>query len=325
LSVRVSISVRFAAALRVVPFLAVLVAAFFAMRSAPATRMPAPEGRHCRRSGIALAAISLMSQQSSSSSRPLAIVTGASAGIGYELAKLCASNGYDLIVAADEPLGEAAAVFTELGAAVDTVEADLATLPGVDALVARVGERRVDALLANAGHGLGHGFLDQEFDEIQHVVDTNITGTIYLVHAIGRRMRAHGSGKILLTGSIAGFMPGSFQAVYNATKAFINSFSFALRNELKDTGITVTCLMPGATETDFFERADLLDTKVGQQEKDDPADVARDGFDAMMKGSGDVVSGWKNKIQTTVANVTPAGVLAEQHRKLTEPGSGFKK
>src|SRR5215213_3153200 len=135
-------------------------------------------------------------------------------------------------------------------------------------------------------------------------------------------MRARGRGRILITGSIAGFMPGSFQAVYNGTKAFIDSFSFALRNELKETEVTVTCLMPGATETEFFERADMLDTKVGQQEKDDPAKVARDGFDAMMSGEGDVGSGWQNKLQTTLANVTPAGALAEYHRKLAEPGSG---
>jgi uncharacterized protein len=119
-------------------------------------------------------------------------------------------------------------------------------------------------------------------------------------------------------------MPGSFQAVYNGTKAFIDSFSFALRNELKESGVTVTCLMPGATETEFFERADMLDTKVGQQDKDDPAKVAKDGFDAMIKGEGDVVSGWKNKLQTTLANVTPAGMLAEQHRKMAEPGTGEK-
>jgi short-subunit dehydrogenase len=137
-------------------------------------------------------------------------------------------------------------------------------------------------------------------------------------------MRTRGQGRILITGSIAGFMPGTFQAVYNGTKAFIDSFSFALRNELQDTGVTVTCLMPGPTETDFFARADMLDTKVGQQEKDDPATVARTGFDAMMKGEGDVVSGWKNKLYSTIANVTPAGVLAEQHRKMAEPGSGKK-
>lgn len=120
-------------------------------------------------------------------------------------------------------------------------------------------------------------------------------------------------------------MPGSFQAVYNGTKAFIDSFSFALRNELKDTKVTVTCLMPGSTETEFFERADMLDTKVGQQKKDDPADVAKVGFEAMMKGQGDVVSGWKNKIQSAVATVTPSSVLAEQHRKMAEPGTAEKK
>jgi short-subunit dehydrogenase len=134
-------------------------------------------------------------------------------------------------------------------------------------------------------------------------------------------MRSRNVGKILLTGSIAGFMPGSFQAVYNGTKSFIDSFAFALRNELKDTEIVVSCLMPGATETEFFRRADMLDTAVGQQKKDDPADVAKAGFDALMNGDADVVSGWKNKLQTTLANITPAGLLAEQHRKMAEPGS----
>ena len=135
-------------------------------------------------------------------------------------------------------------------------------------------------------------------------------------------MRTRKHGRILIVGSIAGFMPGSYTAVYNGTKAFLNSFSFALRNELKDTGVTVTCLMPGATETEFFERADMLDTKVGQQQKDDAADVAKAGFEAMMRGDGDIVTGWTNKLRSAVANVTPAGVLAEQHRKMAEPGSG---
>jgi short-subunit dehydrogenase len=260
-----------------------------------------------------------------STGRPLAVVTGASSGIGYELAKLCAENGFDLVVAADRPLEEAAQTFRGLGAQVSAVETDLAKVEGVDELYDAIGGRPVDALLANAGHGLGHGFLDQDFEEARHVIDTNITGTVYLIQKVGRDMRVRNKGRILITGSIAGFMPGSFQAVYNGTKAFIDSFSFALRNELKETEITVTCLMPGATETEFFERADMLDTKVGQQEKDDPAKVARDGFDAMMAGEGDVVSGWQNKLQTTLANVTPAGVLAEQHRKMAEPGSGEEK
>jgi uncharacterized protein len=250
--------------------------------------------------------------------KPFAIITGASSGIGFELATICAQEGFDLLVAADRPeIHTAADQFRSFGADVKVVEADLATTAGVDQLWAAAVGRPIDALLANAGHGLGRAFLDQNFDDVRHVIDTNITGTVYLAQLVGRTMRSRGQGRILFTGSIAGFMPGTYQAVYNGT--------FALRAELKDSGVTVTCLMPGATETDFFERADMLDTEVGQSEKDDPADVARVGFDAMMRGDGDVVSGWKNKLQTAIANVTPAGVLAEQHRKMAEPGSGKKK
>ncbi|GHD09670.1 SDR family NAD(P)-dependent oxidoreductase [Tianweitania populi] len=255
----------------------------------------------------------------------LAVITGASAGIGFELAKICAEEGYDLIIAADQAkIEDAADQFRRSGNDVKTLQADLATLDGVDRLydLVKADGRPVDVLMANAGHGLGHGFLDQDFNEIQHVVDTNVTGTIYLVHKIGRDMRSRNEGKILFTGSIAGFMPGSFQAVYNATKAFVDSFAFALRNELEDTEVTVTCLMPGATDTEFFERADMMDTSVGQAKKDDPAMVARVGYDAMMRGDGDIVSGWKNKLQSAIANVTPAGILASQHRKMAEPGSG---
>jgi short-subunit dehydrogenase len=255
--------------------------------------------------------------------RPLAVVTGASTGIGYELARRCAENGFDLLVAADEPaIYEAAQEFRALGAVVDAVEADLATIEGVNKLYAATGGYPVDALLANAGRGLGKEFLDQDFAEVRRVIDTNITGTLYLLRNVGSGMRARNHGRILIVGSIAGFMPGSYSAVYNGTKAFLNSFSFALRNELKDTGVTVTCLMPGATETEFFERADMLDTKVGQQQKDDAADVAKAGFEAMMRGDGDIVTGWTNKLRSAVANVTPASVLAEQHRKMAEPGSG---
>ena len=250
-------------------------------------------------------------------------MTGASSGIGLELARQCASNGFDLVIAADDPaIEQAAGELRKLGGAVETVQADLATLEGVDRLYAALKGRTVDALLANAGHGLGHGFLDQDFAEARHVIDPNITGTLYLIQKIGRDMRARNQGRILITGSIAGFMPGSFQAVYNGTKAFIDSFSFALRDELKDTDITVTCLMPGPTDTEFFERADMLDTAVAQGKKDDPAMVAKVGFGAMMKGEGDVVAGWKNKLETTMATVTPSGMLARQHRKMAEPGSG---
>jgi uncharacterized protein len=254
--------------------------------------------------------------------KPLAIVTGASTGIGYELAKCCAQDGFDLIVVADEAaIGKAAYDFSALGANVDSLQADLATRAGVEKLYGLVGGRPVDALLANAGRGLGNGFLDQDFDDILGVVNTNITGTLYAIHKIGGDMRARGQGRILITGSIAGFIPGTYQAVYNASKAFLDSFSFALRAELKDSGVTVTCLMPGATETEFFARAGMLDTAVGQGEKDDAADVARVGFQAMKNGDGDVVSGWHNKLQSAIANVTPAAVLAEQHRKKAAPGS----
>jgi short-subunit dehydrogenase len=257
--------------------------------------------------------------------KPLAVVTGASTGIGYELAKLCARNGFDLVIAANEPAIEKAAQdLRALGTAVEAVEADLATLEGVDKLYTAVKGRPVEAVLANAGHGLGHGFLDQDFADVRHVIDTNVTGTLYLIHKIGSDMLARKQGHILITGSIAGFMPGTYQAVYNGSKAFIDSFAFALRNEVKDAGITVTCLMPGPTETEFFERADMMDTKVGQSKKDDPADVAKIGFDAMMRGDGDVVSGWKNKLQSAIATLTPSGLLAEQHRKMAEPGSGNK-
>ena len=254
--------------------------------------------------------------------RPLAVVTGASAGIGYELAKLCAQNGFDLVVAADQPkIVHAAEDFRMLGADAEPVETDLATIEGVDRLYDAIGDRPVAALLANAGHGLGKAFLDQDFQDVRHVIDTNITGTIYLIQKVGRDMRARRAGRILITGSIAGFIPGAYQAVYNGTKAFIDSFSFAIRNELKESGVTVTCLMPGATETEFFERADMMDTKVGTMKKDDPADVAKTGFDAMMRGAGDVVAGWQNKLQTAIASVTPAGLLAEQHRRQAKPGT----
>ena len=255
-------------------------------------------------------------------SRLLAVVTGASTGIGYELAKQCAENGFDLLVVADEAaISGAAQELRVLGGEVESLEADLSTTEGVDKLYAAIKGRPVDALLANAGRGLGRGFLDQDFRDVRKVIDTNITGTVYLLQRIGRDMRSRRAGRILITGSIAGFTPGTYQAVYNATKAFLDSFSFALRHEVKDSGVSVTCLMPGATETEFFERADMMDTKVGTAKKDDPADVAKTGFKAMMKGEGDVVTGWHNKLQTAIASITPAGMLAEQHRKMAQPGS----
>jgi len=258
--------------------------------------------------------------------RRLAVVTGASTGIGLELARECAKNEFDLLIAANEPaIVTAADELRREGATVDIVQADLATTEGVDELYEKLGGRPVAALLANAGRGLGHAFLDQDLKDARYVIDTNVTGTICLIHKIGRDMRSRNEGRILITGSIAGFMPGSYQAVYNGTKAFLDSFSYALREELKDTDVTVTCLMPGATETEFFRRADMLDTKVGASKKDDPAKVAKDGFKAMMAGEGGVVSGWQNKLEAAAAHVMPAERLAKKHTEMAAPGTATNK
>lgn len=186
-------------------------------------------------------------------SKPFAIVTGPRRALDSNWPQY-ARRRLDLLVAADRPEIQAADRLRGLGADVTMVETDLATTDGVDRLWAAAVGRPFDALLANAGHGPGRAFLDQDFSDICHVIDTNVTGTVYLVQLVGRAMRSRRQGRILLTGSIAGLMPGTYQAVYNGTKAFVDSFSFALRAELKETGVTITCLMPGATETDFFER-----------------------------------------------------------------------
>jgi short-subunit dehydrogenase len=252
----------------------------------------------------------------------LAIITGASTGIGFELAHIAAKEGYDLLVVADEPLiNNAADDLRAHGTDVISLEADLATFEGNDKLLAAADGRPVALLLANAGRGLGRAFVDQDVDDWRRVIDTNVTGTTYLLQKVAQQMRSAGSGKILITGSIAGLMPGSFQAVYNGTKAYLDSFSYALREELKDTGVTVTVLMPGPTETEFFDRADMLDTKVGTGKKEDPAATAQHGWDAMISGAGHVVSGWQNKLQAAISHITPDSVLAKLHRAQAEPGS----
>ena len=254
--------------------------------------------------------------------RPLAVVTGASTGIGFHLAKCAAEHGYDLIVAADTDLEDAVLDFQTLGATVTAVQADLATTEGTQKLVDAIGDREVDVLMANAGHGLGGSFLQQDFKAVLHVINTNITGTIHLIQHVARGMVARAKGRILITGSIAGFQPGSFHAVYNGSKAFIDSFSIALRNELKGTDVTVSCLMPGPTDTEFFERAGMETTKVANDPKMmmQPDDVARIGFQAMLKGEADVVAGVLNKLHVVMSKVLPAQAAAQMYRKLAEPG-----
>ncbi len=257
----------------------------------------------------------------SDNSQKLAVVTGASTGIGYELARIAVEKGYTVVAVADEPEIQQAA--SKLGGTVEAVEADLSTTEGVDTLLQKVGGRKIDVLCANAGRGLGKGFTDQSWDEIRKVIDTNVMGTTYLLHQVTRAMKQRDEGRVLVTGSIAGFMPGTYQAVYNGTKAYLDSLSEAIRAELKHEGskVTVTCLMPGPTETDFFKRGDLMDTSVGVAKKDDAGMVAETGWEAMMDDTGSVVAGWKNKIQTAIAHVTPAPMLAKLHQKMAEPGT----
>jgi len=254
---------------------------------------------------------------------PYAVVTGASTGIGFELARCCAQDGFDLLIAADEPaIGEAASRISAEGGSVEALQVDLATPEGVAELHGATRGRPVSALLANAGIGLGGGFLDQDWQRVRRLIDLNVVGTLDLIQRIGRDMRRRGEGRILITGSIAGLMPGTYHAVFNGTKALLDSFAYALGAELDGTGVTVTCLMPGVTETEFFERADLTDTKYGTQKKQSPEEVARTGFAAMMKGEAEVVTGWNNKLRAAISHLIPNTVLAKMHAKEAGPGTG---
>ncbi|MBX9814264.1 MAG: oxidoreductase [Proteobacteria bacterium SG_bin5] len=249
----------------------------------------------------------------------LAIVTGASSGIGLELARCAAEDGYDLIIAANEPMNEALAELSREGVEVTPVVCDLATFEGVDELLAACGDRVPDMVCANAGNAMGGAFLDVDVGDWTYAVNTNITGTLYLLQNVLRPMVKRQRGQVLVTGSIAGYIPGPFNAVYNATKAFIDNFSDALRNELKDSGVTLTLLMPGATDTEFFKRADMEDTGLAKGATADPADVARDGWKAALSGRDRIVSGLFNKAQVAAAGVTPPSVMAEVHRHMAQP------
>jgi short-subunit dehydrogenase len=255
-------------------------------------------------------------------SRPLALVTGASSGIGHELARQFAANGFDLVIAAEDD--RINAVAQELGA--EAVQVDLTRAEGVERLYAAIAGRPVAAAALNAGIGMGGAFATEtDLDQELQIVDLNVRSTVHLAKLLLRDMVARDEGRILFTSSIASTMPGAFQAVYNASKSFVQSFALALRNELKDTNVTITALMPGPVETEFFERAEMLDTKVGADDKDDPADVARDGFEALMAGKERVVShSLKTKVQGRASRFVPDGVKAEQHRKMAEPGSARK-
>jgi short-subunit dehydrogenase len=258
--------------------------------------------------------------------KPLALVTGASRGIGLELARQFADNGFDVVVnAEDAAITTAAEQLRATGADVRPVQADLRTAAGVEQLYAAVQAigRPLDAAALNAGVGRGGAFIETDLDDERELIDLNITGTVHLSKLLLRDMVARGAGKVLITSSIAATMPGSFQAVYNASKSFLQSFAEALQNELKDTEVTITSLMPGPTDTQFFERADMQDTRVGQGPKDDPAQVAEQGFEALMGGRDKLVAGsLKTKAQGLANKVLPDSAKAAAHRVMAEPGKG---
>jgi len=259
------------------------------------------------------------------STRPLAVVTGASSGIGLELARQFAEHAFDLlIVAEDTGIHDAADTLRSHGGEVDSVQADLATREGVDHLYQRIQatQRPWAAIAINAGVGVGGPFIDTDLEEELDLIALNVMSVVHLAKYVLRDMVSRGEGRVLFTSSIAAEMPAPFEAVYGASKAFELSFAEALRDELKDTGVTITALQPGPTDTNFFRRAGMEDTKVGAGKKDDPVQVARQGFEALMAGKDHVVAGsMKNKVQSALAQVTPETVKAAAHRKLAEPGS----
>jgi short-subunit dehydrogenase len=261
--------------------------------------------------------------QTPDGARPLAVVTGASSGIGLELARIFADEGYALVVnAEDAAIHDVAGGLG--GVSVEAVQADLATREGCEALVAHLDGRAVDALVLNAGVGVGGPFLETDLEAELRMIALNVNSVVHLSKRLLPAMVARGRGRVLVTSSIAAQMPAPFEAVYAGTKAFELLFAEGIRNELKDTGVTVTALQPGPTETNFFHRAGMDDTRVGRSDaKDDAAKVARDGYDAMQAGRDHVVGGsLVNKVQGVLLEALPETLKAQLHRKLSEPGSG---
>jgi short-subunit dehydrogenase len=255
--------------------------------------------------------------------KPLALVTGASSGIGLELAKQFARHGFDLVVNAEDPgLDSAAATLRTEGTEVVAVQADLRTPEGIEQLWTRVQAlgRPLDAAALNAGIGRGGAFIDTDWADELAILQLNVVSTTALLKLVLVEMTGRNEGRVLVTSSIASTMPGSFQAVYNASKSYLQSLTEAVQNELKDTDVTITSLMPGPTDTNFFHRADMDDTTVGQGSKDDPAQVAEQGFEALMNGEKKLTAGsLKTKAQGLANKVLPDALKAEAHRQMAEP------
>lgn len=255
----------------------------------------------------------------------MALVTGASSGIGYWLAKELASRGYDLVIcSAGERLVAAGTDFQNSGVEVIEVSADLATREGVDALWKKVLQlgRPVDVACINAGIGVGGLFSETELETELKMVELNCVGVVHLAKHVVKHMLELNAGRILITSSIAGEMVAPREAVYAATKAFDLSLAHSLRYELRDTGVSVTALQPGPTDTDFFHRAGMDNTKTGTEGKHEsqPQDVARQGLDALFEGKDHVyAASFKTKMEGMLANAVPGAVKGAMHEKMAKP------
>jgi short-subunit dehydrogenase len=254
--------------------------------------------------------------------RKFAVITGASSGIGYQLARQFVDHDYDVMICAETAeINAAASRLRGRGPRVEPVVADLATRAGVEQLHQAILATgwAVDVLVLNAGIGVGGAFLETDLDAELGMVMLNCCHTIHVAKRVIPSMVARGSGRVAITGSVVSTSPNPYQAVYGATKAFVMSFGEAIRTELENTGVTVTVIQPGATDTNFFRRADLLDTKVGQSKKDDPALVAKNAFDAIMAGKDSVLAGgFKSKLEGLMNEILPETYKSAQAGKTTK-------
>ncbi|PZR53099.1 oxidoreductase [Xylanimonas oleitrophica] len=253
----------------------------------------------------------------------VAVVTGASSGIGLEIARELIDKGFDVIVTAEDAgLTAAAQELALTGSRVDAVQADLTTREGLDSLVEAVHAvgRPVDALVLNAGVANAGPFVETPLEGDLEVVALNVTAVVYLAKKLVPPMVERGEGAVLVTSSVAGTMPGPWYATYAASKAFELSFAEAVRHELKDTGVTVTALVPGPTDTEFFEDNDMEDLPVGQGPKDDPVKVAKEAVKGLLKGDDKVVvRSFKAKMQAATGAVLPPKAQAAVHASTTKP------
>ena len=264
------------------------------------------------------------------SQKGYALITGGSNGIGYELAKCFAEDGYNLVLVArtEQDLQQAASdLVGQYGITVTTITKDLFQHNAAFELYDEVMSKgiTINVLVNNAGQGEFGLFVEQDINRLLEIIQLNVLSLTVLTQLFLKDMVARNEGKILQLASIASQLPGPYQAVYHGTKAYVLHFTEGLISELKDTNITLTSLQPGATDTDFFNKADMLNSKILDTTLSDPAKVARDGYQALMQGDDKVVSGLKNKVMVGMSNIMPETMVAEQMNKLQGPKSDEKK